>query len=302
MSTAQTRPGPHPVDDDLVRRLIANQFPRWAGVAVERFTSGGTVNAIYRLGDDMVVRLPLMKGGAPDVVMEREWLPRLAPLLPTAVPEVLGAGEPGAGYPWPWSVCRWLAGENPEAGALSDPVLLAKDLAGFVAAMRSVSLPGAPEAYRGGPLASLDASTRAAIEELRGIPEEGVDGDAVAAVWEDALRTPERDGPPVWLHADLMPGNLLVDGGRLTAVIDFGCMGVGDPACDLFPAWNLLPADARKVFREALGVDDATWNRGRGRTLSQALIALPYYRRTNPVMARNARHVIRAVLDEAEAS
>ncbi|AJE44252.1 aminoglycoside phosphotransferase family protein [Streptomyces nodosus] len=302
MSTGLMHPGMHPIDDDLVRRLIAAQFPQWAGLAVERFPSGGTVNAMYRLGDDMVVRLPLVEGGAADVSMEQEWLPRLASRLPVPVPEVLGAGVPAEGYPWPWSVYRWLAGENPEAGALSEPVLLAEELAGFVAAMRSITLPGAPDAYRGGPVASLDASTRAAIEELRGIPEEGVDCDAVTVVWEDALRAAAWEGPPVWLHADLMPGNLLVDGGRLTSVIDFGCLGVGDPACDLFPAWNLLPAGAREVFRESLGVDDATWRRGRGRTFSQALIALPYYRRTNQVMARNARHVIRTVLHEAEVS
>ncbi|WP_455358027.1 aminoglycoside phosphotransferase family protein [Streptomyces sp. SYSU K21746] len=298
MSTGQMHPGQHPIDDDLVRRLIAGQFPQWAELAVERFPSGGTVNAMYRLGDAMVVRLPLVEGGAGDVSMEREWLPRLAPRLATAVPEVLGAGEPAEGYPWPWSVYRWLTGENPEAGALSEPVLLARDLARFVAAMRSITLSGAPVAHRGGPVAALDAETRAAIEALREIPQEDIDCDAAAAVWEDALRAPGWDGPPVWLHADLMPGNLLVDGGRLTSVIDFGCMGVGDPACDLFPAWNLLPADAREVFREALGVDDATWNRGRARTLSQALIALPYYRRTNPAMAHNARHVIGAVLGE----
>ena len=290
--------GTHVIDDDLVRRLIAGQFPRWAGLAVERFPSGGTVNAMYRLGDDMVVRLPLVRGGVGDVSLEREWLPRLAPLLPTRVPEVLGNGEPAEGYPWPWSVYRWLAGENPQAGALSEPVLMAEDLAEFVAAMRSITLPGAPKAHRGGPVASLDAATRAAIEELRGIPQEGVDCDAATAAWEAALRAPGWDGPAVWLHADLMPGNLLVDGGRLISVIDFGCVGVGDPACDLFPAWNLLPANARKVFREALSVDDATWTRGRGRTLSQALIALPYYRNTNPAMARNARHVIRTVLGE----
>ncbi|MFG2527711.1 aminoglycoside phosphotransferase family protein [Streptomyces sp. NPDC048516] len=298
MSPAPTHPGLHPIDDDLVRRLIAGQFPQWVGLTVERFPSGGTVNAMYRLGEGMVVRLPLVKGGARDISMEQEWLPRLASRLPTAIPEVLGAGEPAEGYPWPWSVYRWRAGENPEAGALSEPVPLAGDLAGFVTAMRNITLPQAPRAHRGGPLASLDASTRAAIEELRGIPQEAVDCDAVAAVWEDALRTPDREGPPVWLHADLMPGNLLVDGGRLTSVIDFGCMGLGDPACDLFPAWNLLPADAREAFREALGVDDATWHRGRGRALSQALIALPYYRTTNPAMAHNARHVIRAVLGE----
>ncbi|WP_375546517.1 aminoglycoside phosphotransferase family protein [Actinophytocola gossypii] len=284
------------VDDDLVRRLVAGQFPRWAGLPVRRWPSGGTVNAVYRLGDDLVVRLPLVRGGVEDVSAERHWLPRLAPHLPTSIPEVLGAGEPAEGYPWPWSVYRWLAGEPPEAGAPTEPARLAEDLAAFVAAMRGVTLPGAPTAHRGGPVATLDADTRAAIDALRGIPEEDVDHDAVTAVWEETLRAPGWDGPPVWLHADLMPGNLLVDGGRLVAVIDFGCAGTGDPACDLFPAWNLLPPDAREVFREALAVDDATWVRGRGRTLSQALIALPYYRRTNPAMARNARHVIRAVL------
>ncbi|MFJ5948357.1 aminoglycoside phosphotransferase family protein [Streptomyces noursei] len=298
MSAGQMHPDMHPVDDDLVRRLIAGQFPQWAGPAMERLPSGGTVNAMYRLGDDMVVRLPLVKGGADDVSRECTWLPRLAPRLPTPVPEVLGVGRAAEGYPWPWSVYRWLAGEHPEAGALSAPALLAEDLAAFVAAMRSVTLPGAPQAHRGGPIALLDEETRSAIEALRGVPQEGVDCDAATAMWEDALRAPDWDGPPVWLHADLMPGNVLVDGGRLTSVIDFGCLGVGDPACDLFPAWNLLPAGAREVFRAALGVDDATWIRGRGRALSQALIALPYYRRTNPAMAHNARYVIRTVLDE----
>ncbi|MFI9722753.1 aminoglycoside phosphotransferase family protein [Streptomyces sp. NPDC052396] len=297
MSTGQMHPGTHPIDDDLVMRLIAGQFPQWAGSAVERFPSGGTVNAMYRLGDEMVVRLPLVAGGAGDVSLEQEWLPRLASRIPMSIPEVLGAGEPAEGYPWPWSVYRWLTGANPEAGKLARPSQLAGDLAEFVVAMRSITLPGAPRAHRGGPLAALDAATRTAIGELRRIPEEGVDCDAVAAVWEDALRAPVWDGPPVWLHADLMPGNLLVDeGGRLASVIDFGCMGAGDPACDLFPAWNLLPADARAVFREALDVDDATWVRGRARALSQALIALPYYRETNSGMASNARHVIRAVL------
>ncbi|MFD3538434.1 aminoglycoside phosphotransferase family protein [Streptomyces sp. NPDC058662] len=298
MSTGHMHSGMHPIDVGLVRQLIAGQFPQWAGLAVERWPSGGTVNAMYRLGDGMVVRLPLVRGGAKDVALEQEWLPRLASRLPTRIPEVLGAGKPAHGYPWPWSVYRWLEGELPEAGALSDPVPLAEDLAAFVAAMRGITLPAAPNAHRGGPVASQDAETRGAIEELRGIPEEDVDCDAATAVWEETLRAPGWDGPPVWLHADLMPGNVLIDGGRLASVIDFGCAGVGDPACDLFPAWNLLPADGREAFREALAVDEATWIRGRGRTLSQALIVLPYYRETNPAMAHNARHVIRTVLDE----
>lgn len=300
MSATRMHPDEHPMSDDLVRRLVAGQFPQWAGRDVERFASGGTVNAMYRLGDDLVVRLPLVAGGAGDVLREQEWLPRLAPLLPTPIPEVLGFGQPAEGYPWPWSVYRWRGGENPEAGAVREPVALAEDLAGFVAAMWSVTLPGAPTAHRGGPLDSLDEETRRAIRLLRDVPQEGIDCDAAEAVWQDALRKPGWDGPPVWLHADLMPGNLLVEGDRLTAVIDFGCAGVGDPACDLFPAWNLLPADGRQAFREALGVDDATWRRGRARTLSQAMIALPYYRNTNPAMARNARHVIAEVLREPD--
>ncbi|MFD7026893.1 aminoglycoside phosphotransferase family protein [Streptomyces sp. NPDC059917] len=286
----------HPIDDDLVRRLVARRFPQWAGLPVRRIASGGTVNAVYRLGGTRLVRLPLTADGAGDVPHEQAWLPRLAPLLPTAVPEVLGVGGPAEGYPWSWSVYRWLEGENPEAGALDAPGALAGDLAAFVAAMRKVTLAPAPRAHRGGPLASLDAATRAALAELRGIPGEAVDCDALTAVWDAASRAPAWDGPPVWLHADLMPGNVLVRDGRLASVIDFGCAGVGDPACDLFPAWNLLPADAREVFRTALGVDDATWLRGRARALSQAVIALPYYRNTNPAMARNARHVIGAVL------
>ncbi|KAB7834791.1 aminoglycoside phosphotransferase family protein [Streptomyces mobaraensis] len=287
------------IDHDLVRRLVAGRFPRWADLPVERLPSGGTVNAVFRLGDDLLVRLPLAEGGVADILREREWLPLLAPRLPVAVPEVLGAGEPAEGYPWPWSVYRWLPGHVPEEGALDDPVRLAADLAAFVAAMRDVDPPGTPpRAYRGGPLATLDAATRAALDVLRRIPEEDVDHDAALAVWEDALGAPGPDGPPVWLHADLMPGNLLVAGGRLAAVIDFGCAGTGDAACDLFPAWNLLPSGAREVFRDALGVDDAAWRRGRGRTLSQALISLPFHRAANPSMARNARHVLRAVLTE----
>ncbi|MEV6317602.1 aminoglycoside phosphotransferase family protein [Streptomyces sp. NPDC051776] len=281
-------------DVHLVRRLIAGQFPQWADLPVEPFPSSGTVNAVYRLGDAMSVRLPRIEGGAKDVETEHRLLPWLAPKLPVAVPAVLAKGVPGEGYPWHWSVHRWLDGEHPVVGRLTEPARLATDLAAVVSALRRIDPADAPPAYRGGPLTTQDAETRSALEELRGI----IDTDAATAAWEASSEAPEWSGPPVWVHSDLMPGNLLVENGRLSAVIDFGTVGVGDPACDLIPAWNLLPPGARGTFRAALAVDDATWARGRGRALSMALIQLPYYRDTNPAMAANARHVIGEVLGD----
>ncbi|MET8011329.1 aminoglycoside phosphotransferase family protein [Streptomyces sp. NPDC005271] len=289
--------GEWPIDAGLVRRLLAAQFPRWAGLTIEPVPSSGTMNALFRLGDELAVRLPRIDGAAPDVEREHHWLPRLAPLLPCAIPVTLGKGAPADGYPWPWSVNRWLDGENPEAGRIAGPGRLAADLAEFIATMRRIDPAGGPPAYRGGPLTEEDRETRAAIGALRGT----IDTEAATAAWDAALAAPAWAGPPVWVHADLMPGNLLIAGGRLSAVIDFATAGVGDPACDLIPAWNLLPAGVRNDFRDALGVDDATWARGRGRALSMALIQLPYYRDTNPVLAANARHVIHEVLaDDAD--
>ncbi|MEE4591712.1 aminoglycoside phosphotransferase family protein [Streptomyces sp. DSM 41524] len=295
MSASTMHADERPIDAALVRRLLAAQFPRWAGLPIERFASSGTVNALFRLGDDLAVRLPRIAGGAGDVEREHHWLPRLAPALPVPIPAVLGRGAPGDGFPWPWTVHRWLDGENPREGRVARPGALAADLAEFIVALRRIGPADGPPAYRGGPLREVDEETRTAIGLLRG-PAGAIDTDAATAAWEEALAAPGWDGPPVWVHSDLMPGNLLVADGRLSAVIDFGTAGVGDPACDLVPAWNLLPASVRTDFRAALGVDDATWARGRGWALSMALIQLPYYRETNPAMAANARHVIDQVL------
>ncbi|MCX4667467.1 aminoglycoside phosphotransferase family protein [Streptomyces sp. NBC_01381] len=280
------------IDAALVRRLLAAQFPRWASLTVTPVESNGTVNAIYRIGDDMAVRLPRVAGGVDDVRTEVEHLPRLAERVPFAVPAPLGKGEPGDGYPWPWYVYRWLDGANPLIGGVAEPKLLAADLARFVTALHRVEPTGLPTAYRPGPLAPRDRDTRDAIAQLDGV----IDTGAAAAAWDAALRAPEWAGPPVWVHADLQPGNLLTTGGRLSAVIDFGCMGIGEPAVDLITAWSLLTGEARKEFRAALDVDDATWARGRGWALSIALIELPYYRTRNETIASTARHVIEEVL------
>jgi aminoglycoside phosphotransferase (APT) family kinase protein len=205
---------------------------------IEPVTSAGTVNALYRLGDDMALRLPRVEWAVEDVDRERRWLPRLAPLLPVAIPVVLGKGVPAQGYPWPWSVYRWLDGENPTIERVADPAQLAADLAAFVTALHRIQPADGPPSYRGVPLATQDGATRVAIAQLRRV----IDTDAASAAWDAALRAPEWPDPPVWVHADLMPGNLLVRDGRLSAVIDFGTVGVGDPACDLVVAWYLLPA------------------------------------------------------------
>ncbi|MFF1422664.1 aminoglycoside phosphotransferase family protein [Streptomyces sp. NPDC058280] len=287
------------IDVSLVRRLITARFPQWAGLPVTLVDSAGTSNAMYRLGEDMVVRLPRVAGSANDVEKEHRWLPRLAPGLPVAIPVPLGQGMPAEGYPWPWSVYRWLQGENPAVERIAEQGLLAKDLAEFVAALHRIDPTDGPLSYRSEPLAMRDAATRDAIERLYGI----VDTGAATAAWDAALRTPARPGPAVWIHADLQPGNLLTVRGRLSAVIDFGCLGLGDPAVDLIAAWYVLPADARGVFRTALEVDDAAWARGRGWALSIALDELRYYRDTNPVMAAIARHVVHEVVtDHAHAA
>jgi aminoglycoside phosphotransferase (APT) family kinase protein len=209
----------------------------------------------------------------------------------------IGRGRPAEGYPFSWSVCRWLDGENPAVDRLAEPRRLAHDLAAFVTALRRIDSADGPPCDRGQPLATRDAPTRAAIAELHGM----IDTGAATAAWEEALLLPEWSGRPAWMHGDLAPGNVLVAHGRLSAVIDFAGVGVGDPSVDLIVAWNLLPAGARDTFRTALGADDATWRRGRGWALSIALIQLPYYRETNPVLAANARHVIREVLADVVA-
>ena len=281
------------VDVSLVGRLLTAQFPQWADLPIEPVHSAGTDNAIYRLGDDMAVRLPRISGATGQVDKEHQWLPRLAPLLPLAIPIPLAKGTPGEGYPWHWSVYQWLEGENATIEYIVDPGQAATELAQFIAALQRIDPTGGPPSgphnfFRGAPLAMRDSLTRAAIATLHGT----LDADAVTAAWEAAIQAPVWRGQPVWIHGDLQSGNLLAQQGRLSAVIDFGGLGVGDPACDLIVAWNLLSAETRGIFRAALSVDDATWARGRGWALSIGLIALPYYQSTNPVLAGISRRAI----------
>lgn len=259
----------------LVSRLVADQFPGWAGLPVRPVDGEGWDNRTFRLGARLAVRLPSAERYATQVEDERRWLPVLAARLPLPVPEMIARGVPGCGYPWPWSVRRWLPGRAATVEVVTDLDRFATDLAAFLVALHGVDptggpVPGRRNFFRGGPLATYDAETRAAIAALVAV-EPTVDGHAALAVWDRALTTPWR-GPPVWVHGDLTPSNLLVAGGRLAAVIDFGSMAVGDPACDLTIAWTFLAGSAREAFRAGAGLDDATWARARGWALWKALI------------------------------
>ena len=284
-------------DVALVRRLLAGQFPRWADLPINAVASYGTDHDIYRLGGSLAARLPRIGWATEQAAKEAEWLPKLAPQLPLALPVPLAMGHPAEDYPFAWSVCTWLPGEDANC-TIDDLDRAAVDLAAFVNALRQVDTTGAPPRPthgRGGPLPEGDNQVRRSIAELG----DRIDGDATLCSWEQSLGAPAWGGGEVWVHGDLLPGNLLVVDGRLSAVIDFGGLNVGDPACDLQPAWNVFTGDNRMRFRAELEVDDASWLRGRGWALYQAVSALAYYWDTNPGMIRQASHGLAQVLNNS---
>jgi aminoglycoside phosphotransferase (APT) family kinase protein len=287
-------------DVELVRRLLAGQLPHWAELPIEPVVSYGTDHDIYRLGDALAARLPRIGWATEQAAKEKEWLPKLAPHLPLAVPVQLAMGEPAEGYPFAWSVYEWLPGENAN-GTIEDLEQAAVDLAAFVRALRVVDATAAwprSRGARGAPLAELDGGVRRSIAELG----DRIDRVAALRSWDESLEAPEWDGDDAWVHGDLLPGNLLVVDGRLSAVIDFGGLNVGDPACDLQPAWNVFAGESRSRYRAELRVDDASWLRGRGAALAQALAALPYYWDTNPGMVRQASRALEQVLSASTTS
>jgi aminoglycoside phosphotransferase (APT) family kinase protein len=280
------------IDETLVRRLLAAQFPQWADLPLSRIEPSGTVNAIFRLGDELAVRLPRRKGPTEAGGKELDWLPRLAPLLPLEIPVPVAQGGPTAGYPWFWDVYTWVDGEAAPVEAI-DAIRAARDLAALVAALQQVDPEGAPRG-RGIPLAERDAEFRHWLARFDGDP-------SVAQEWDRALAAPPWDDPPVWHHGDLDARNWLVRNGRICAVIDWGSMGIGDPACDVMVAWKLHSREARDAFREALPTDDATWERARGWAVSQAVAALSYYTpENNPTLYGEAETWLELVLSERD--
>ena len=287
-----------PIDAELVKRLITSQFPEWQQLNLTPIPYTGTDNAIFRLGEEMVIRLPRIHWASEQPENENQWLPHLAPQLPLSIPKPLRLGTPEFGYPWKWSVHQWLQGENALTTPVNNPGEAALSLARFVSAMRRFDYTrvaaAPPGGARGVSLQERDAETRAAIRSLTS----EIDVQATTAAWEDALAAPPWNGPKVCLHGDLAPGNLLVSQGRISAVIDFGELAIGDPACDLMVAWNYLGPSTRKIFRDASGLDEAAWRRGRGWALSVALIALPYYLESSPTIVAASRRTISQVLSD----
>lgn len=316
------------IDAALVEALIAAQFSSLAHLPVRAIGETGTVNAIYRLGDDLCVRLPRLRDWSDTGDRELTWLPRLAFHLTVPIPEPVERGVPGCGYPFGWAIYRWIDGipydptTDPATPQTPDDSSLAADLAAFVVELRRVDPAGAPPAGRR-PLAELDQVTRAAIDGCG----DAVDRAAAVAAWDRALEAPAWDGTPVWIHNDLLPTNLLVDPStavlapdttamavrsgassptpplrpsaappRLAAVLDFGSCGGGDPAADVVPAWSVFGPAGRATYRAALEVDDGTWERARGYALHQAALIIPYYATTNPAFATLAARTVRQVV------
>ncbi|MFH8616668.1 aminoglycoside phosphotransferase family protein [Streptomyces sp. NPDC017979] len=290
------------MDAALARRLVDTQFPQWAELPLTRFDPAGSDHVIYRLGDELSVRLPRHDGAIDQAAKESRWLPALAPHLPLAVPVLLGVGEPDFGYPWRWAVSRWLPGEVATVDALAESTPAAVQLARFLTALQNAPGADASDApVNGGSLAERDRATRAAIAQVSqraqvSQVDGGFDAAAMTALWDAALDAPAWDRPSVWFHGDFHTGNLLTVDGRLSAVIDFGELGTGDPARDLIIAFTLMSATSRTAFRTALGVDDATWTRGRGWALTTGLNAYTAHAATNPrVAAQTTRQIAEAL-------
>lgn len=298
-----------PIDIDLVRTLVDGQFPQYAGLPIARLGASGSTNALFRLGDDLLIRLPRQPGGTAAIDKEHHWLPVVRHQLPIDVPEIVAVGEPDASFGERWSIVRWLAGQLPKSCNPGEPATversaLARDLADFILALRAVDVPEAAindprlRSYRGRPLTEFDKSTQRTIHHCRSISGLDLDFDAALALWTDAQSLPgaSEAGPDRWYHSDLVAENLLLTDGRLSSVLDFGGLSVGDPTIDLHGAWEILDTPARAVFKHRLGVDDAEWLRGRAWALAIALGAFSYYWKTMPGRCADRLAMARSVL------
>lgn len=290
------------IDVSLVHQLIITQFPKWANLTIKPVEFSGWDNRTFHLGEHMTVRLPSNAEYAEQVEKEQYWLPKLAPYLPLSISTPLAMGNPSKEYPLHWSIYKWLDGDTASIERISDLNQFAIALAEFLVALQQCDatggpLPGEHNFYRGGDLAIYEDETREAIKILG----DKIDVDAVTNVW-DAARASNWHNPPVWIHGDIATGNLLVKNGQLNAVIDYGQLGIGDPACDLAIAWTFFRGESRQAFRQALKLDPATWVRGRGWTLWKALIVYAGLSGTNPHEVEKSKLIINEVIKDYQSS
>ena len=297
---------------DLVQRLISSQFPQYASLSITPLGATGSTNRLFRLGEELLIRLPRQPGGGNDIHKERRWLPELRARLPLEIPEIVEVGQPDAEYPESWAITRWLDGELPgvwQPGEAEDPtrLTLAKALAAFIQALQAIYIPPSAQddaslrGYRGRALAEYGSTFKSTVDSCRALTGLDLDLDAAEAVWSKVLRLPDASevSEDRWYHGDLVAENLLLRDGELAAVLDFGGLAIGDPTIDLHGAWELFDPAARQNFREALGIDDYQWLRGRAWALAIALGALSYYWQTMPERRRDRLAMVRSVLADA---
>jgi aminoglycoside phosphotransferase (APT) family kinase protein len=286
------------IDAALAHRLIESQFPQWKDLSIEPVAFSGWDNRTFHLGKQMLIRMPKREEYALQVEKEQKWLPKLSPHLPLPIPTPLAMGHPGCGYPWKWSIYPWLEGETASAQPVEDLCQFAADLAQFLIAFHRIDttggpIPGLHSFYRGGPLSVYDADTRRAIALLA----DKIDTQSSLQVWETALGTTWHK-PPVWVHGDISVGNLLVKKGKLSGVIDFGQLAIGDPACDLMIAWTFFKGESRAVFRQLLSLDAQTWERARAWTLWKSLIVAAGFSNPNNAESKQSWRIIEEVLTD----
>ena len=286
------------IDASLVARLIEEQFPAWSDLEIRPVKASGHDNRTFHLGEGMSVRLPSAVGYVSQVEKEQRWLPILSKQLSLPISQPIAMGCPNDAYPWPWSVNQWIDGEALLHSRVEDLEQLARDLGSFLMELQSIDATEGPQAgvhnfYRGGSLSVYDDDSRTAIANNIEI----FDAEVLRAIWETALAS-AWNREPVWVHGDVAPGNLLVQDGKLCAVIDFGVLGVGDPACDAAMAWTFFDASSREIFKQALHMDEETWDRARGWALWKALITYDGNKDMDKERAEEAYHVIHTVMDE----
>jgi aminoglycoside phosphotransferase (APT) family kinase protein len=282
---------------EMARELVNDQFPAYAGCTLTPVQSLGTVNVLYRLGTEMLLRFPRVIDWA-TVDKECKWIPYLAPHLPLRVPEPVALGQPTDQYPCIWGIFRWIPGDLYLDVGVQDEADAACRVAAFVNALHAIPVPEQAPCAGRLPLKELDDSTREAMAAATELP----DHQRLERIWADCLQAQPWEGVRSWIHADLLRTNLLVNHGRISAVLDFGSAGAGDPAHDLIPAWSLFGEKGRRVFRQQVRADADAWGRARGYALHQAALIIPYYRDTNPGFVSLAMQTMREILQDDEAA